>query len=261
MTANIKAVLRLFLFILLNILITITQGPLLWFHKGPKAYILPRLWHAAACRLFSIKITVEGQPETDRQTIYLSNHLSYMDIPTLGNCIPAASFVAKADVAKWPIFGFLSTLQQTAFISRSRHDAAKEKNSLDHMLATGKSLIIFPEGTSSDGRTVLPFKSSLFSLAFTEGSREPLTLQAITITLLKMDEKSPDDQSVRDLYAWHGDMTLAPHFWDFAKSKGATLLVRFHPPRHAADYTDRKALAQDCYEDVNNGLETKAQAA
>lgn len=230
-------------------------------HRGKWAYELPYIWERGMCRIFGIKVVIEGVPNKDKQTIYMANHLSYLDIPAIASILKA-SFVAKADVAKWPVFGFLSKMQQTAFIERSRKEVALQKNALQNMLAEGKSLIIFPEGTSSDGRDVLPFKSSLFSIALGENAtQQDLYIQPVTVSLINANGAEPTTQDIRDLYAWHGDMTLPPHLWQFAKSCGATIKLTFHEPYIAATFDDRKILAGKCHTDVLNGLHTPPLAA
>lgn len=186
-----------------------------------------------------------------RQVILTSNHVSYLDIEVFSTVTPW-SFVAKAEVAGWPLFGTLARLQQTAFTSRSRTDAHKDKNALSSMLAAGKNLIIFPEGTSSDGGQVLPFKSSLLSAALESPN---LLVQPVTLAVLEVDGKQACSGPVRDLYAWHGDMTLPPHLWAFAKGKGARIRLIFHPPVDPASVADRKALTTLCQTIVAGGLD------
>jgi len=252
--------LKMAAFALIVILVIPTQGLFVLLYKGPATYYVPQLWHNCVRLIFGIKYRIEGTPFTDSQTLYISNHLSYLDISTIGSIL-RASFVAKKDVESWPLFGLLSKLQQTAFISRDRADAAKAKSALVNMIAAGKSLIIFPEGTSTDGRNVLPFKSSLFSLAL-HGNNENLYIQPVTIALETVDGHEVKTQEDRDLYAWHVDMTteLHHHLWRFAQSKGASLVIKFHPPLKASDYKDRKILAKACHDHVSNGLETKQAA-
>jgi 1-acyl-sn-glycerol-3-phosphate acyltransferase len=257
---NIKAAVRISLFVLCCLLIVIAQSLVLLFSKGDISYALPRLWQYTMCLVFGIKVKVKGTPNTGRQTLFVSNHISYLDIPVIGGILKA-SFVAKADVRKWPVMGYLCTLQQTAFISRNRSDAAKEKNTLSTMVKEGKNLIIFPEGTSSDGSSVLPFKSSLFGIALEKDSNKHLMVQPITLKILSVDGKIADTQETRDLYAWHGDMTMPPHLWAFAKSKGAEIGVTFHAPYDTKDFKDRKKLAAMCHSDVLEGMETSLAKA
>lgn len=252
----VAAICKLALFFMLCVLVVPLQMLVLLFHKGAGAYVIPQIWHKGVCAIFGLKITISGTPETGRQVLYVSNHLSYLDIPVIGTVL-RASFVAKKDVARWPVFGFLSKLQQTAFIDRARGAAAKEANALDSMLERGKSLIVFPEGTSTDGREVLPFKSSLFSLAL-QGNEKSLAIQPFTIRALSINGKAPDTQALRDIYAWHRDMQteLPTHLWLFALSKGAHIHLTFHDIVLPADFGDRKTLANACFEAVSMDINT-----
>ncbi|PCI97174.1 MAG: 1-acyl-sn-glycerol-3-phosphate acyltransferase [Alphaproteobacteria bacterium] len=251
----VKATFKFILFALLTIPVVVLQVILMQFHKGKGAYILPYFWQKCVCKIFSIKVKIIGKPHTSSQTIYISNHISYLDIPVIGSILPT-SFVAKKDVASWPVFGFLSKLQQTAFISRDRADAIKGKQTLNAMLSQGKSLIIFAEGTSTDGREVLPFKSSLFAVALQENLPD-LRVQSITLKMHTVNQKEIITQDDRDLYSWHRDMDtpLGTHLWRFAKSRGAEIFLNFHPPVKAHDFSDRKTLAKACHNTVSNGLE------
>lgn len=253
--------LKLFAFALACLIVIPIQLTVLLFDKGEHAYVVPRIWHNVVCFIFDLELKIEGEPYTDSQTIYMSNHTSYLDIPLIGSLLKA-SFVAKKEVAGWPVFGFLSKLQQTAFISRDKDDAATEKHALHNMLKAGKSLIIFPEGTSTDGREVLPFKSSLFSLAF-EADNDALMVQPITLQMDSADGRPLETQDDRDLYAWHNGMDddLSAHLLRFSKCKGAQVTLKFHPPLKAHDYEDRKKLAKACYDHVSNGLDTKTKKA
>ncbi|MCB1784211.1 MAG: 1-acyl-sn-glycerol-3-phosphate acyltransferase [Alphaproteobacteria bacterium] len=230
------------------------------FSKGAAAYFLPHLWEKGVCRIFGIKVRVVGDTHRAGQTIFAANHISYLDIPVLGGIIRGASFVAKADVAGWPVFGFLARLQQTAFISRAREDARRETNALRTMLEAGKSLIIFPEGTSTDGREVLAFKSSMFSIALIENRAVPLYIQPITLQVIESDGRVPETQDQRDIYAWHRDMDteLPTHLWGFAKARGAIIELVFHDPILVAGDMDRKTLAKACHDAVSNGLTARA---
>ncbi len=251
---SIKAALRIMILVLVSLPIIPLQLLIMAIGKGPSAYILPQLWHKTLCFIFGIKIKYIGKPYTEEQTIFVSNHMSYLDIMVLGTAL-RASFVAKKDVASWPVFGFLSRLQQTAFISRSHVDARKEKYALDTMITDGKSLIIFPEGTSTDGREVIPFKSSLFSIALRK-KQNNIKIQPITLVIHKVDKHEVITQDDYDLYAWHINMTtpLSEHLWHFARSKGAEIHIHFHTPVDSNGYSDRKILAKVCHEAVSNGL-------
>lgn len=249
-----RACIKLFLFMFACLLVIPFQLLIMLFHNGKYAYTLPFLWQNAVRRIFRIKVSITGTPAHGKQLIYMSNHVSYLDIPVIGSVLPA-SFVAKKDVASWPVFGFLSRLQQTAFISRSREDAKKEKNALDNMIKAQKSLIIFPEGTSTDGKEVLPFKSSLFAIALPPDS-QPIDIQPITLKITSVNDLEPNNQDIRDLYAWHNNMDtpLDEHLWRFAKSKGAHIRLHFHEVIESKHFSNRKTLAHECFSKVSNEL-------
>ncbi|MEM6780278.1 MAG: lysophospholipid acyltransferase family protein [Pseudomonadota bacterium] len=254
--------------------IIIIQTPILWFTRGPKSYFFTRLYHAGSCKVLGLKYEVVGKPVLDQQTLYVCNHISYLDISVIGSIIRQASFIAKKEAREMPVYGYLSTMQQTAFISRDRKDVKHEKNALDNMAAEGKSLILFPEGTSTDGREVLPFKSSLFGIVLKDNIKEKMIVQPMTISLIEANGQNPNDQDVRELYAWSREMTipLTAHIWRLCKKKGATVRVEFHAPLTPTEFKDRKALAKAAEEKTaaglyipntnqDTGLDSKAKAA
>ncbi|MBI4032033.1 MAG: 1-acyl-sn-glycerol-3-phosphate acyltransferase [Proteobacteria bacterium] len=249
-----RAVFRLFLLAILTVVVVGTQTLLLPFYRGKYSYLMPIFWQWGTCKIFGVEVIVRSAPVKGRQIIYVSNHLSYLDIPALGSVV-MGSFVARGDMSRWPLIGYMGKMQQTVYISRERQDAAAGKEAIEKVLRDGNSLMIFAEGTSSDGSKVLPFKSSLFSLALENPTGKPLPVQPITISLLEVNGKSAVTTEIRDQYAWHRDMTLPPHIWQFARfRRGAKVAITFHPVREAAGYSDRKALCNDCYNDVAGGL-------
>lgn len=251
---SLTAIFKLFLFALLVIIVIPTQGLVLLITKGPAAYRIPVLWHSLVTRVLGIKVEIQGTAQINRQTVFVSNHLSYLDIPVLGGILKA-SFIAKSEVEQWPLFGFLSKLQQTAFIVRNPKALKDQSAALSNMLAAGKNLILFAEGTSTDGRGVYPFKSSLFSLVLAKNDRD-VVIQPVTIRLESADKQDPQDQNIRDLYAWHIDMTmsLADHLWRFAKTKGAKITVIFHDALEPSEFENRKTLAKRCEDIVSHSL-------
>ena len=147
---------------------------------------LPLLYHRGCLWVFDLKPVVLGRPSTERPTLFVSNHTSYLDIEVLGALI-IGSFVAKTEVAGWPLFGFLARLQETVFINRAvRQDARRQSETLSGRLAAGDSLILFPEGTSSDGNRVLPFKTALFAVAAQRIDDRPLVVQPVSITAVAL---------------------------------------------------------------------------
>jgi 1-acyl-sn-glycerol-3-phosphate acyltransferase len=257
---NILAAIRALLFAVWSIPLVSAQIIVLMFTRGPAAYKIPRLWHTGLCVIFGMQVRVVGSPMDPHKTpvMFISNHVSYLDILVMGTVLEA-SFVAKIDVRKWPLFGFLSLLQQTAFISRSPKDALREKNSLQSYLKRGQSIILFPEGTTDNGRDILPFKSSLFSLAFEhELTNGTLRIQPFTLRTLPSGHTDQAKIVARDHYPWPFDdeTPMIVHLWRFASGRGCTLELVFHQPIDPKQYTDRKVLCDDVRNMVVRGLET-----
>lgn len=246
---------RLILFVLGGLFTILFQGTLLFFTRGRLALIYPRFYHDFNRRLLGIKVIVEGEIERGDNIVYLGNHLSYLDIPVIGGLLHGI-FVAKKEVGEWPGFGLLGNMGQTIYISRAPQDAAKETTLLLNHLDKGLPLIIFPEGTSSDGTKILPFKSSFFQIFLNKN----IKIQPFTISLLQADAKPATTQGVRDLYAWHGDMNLEPHLWSFVKSKGTVVKVKFQKPILTSSFNDRKLLCSAVYNDVAKGLDLSGRA-
>jgi len=219
--------------------------------KNP--YEISQLFHTLLLRILGIRLRVFGVPSTAAPVLFVANHVSYLDIPVLGSLLPA-SFVAKSEVAGWPLFGYLAKIQNTLFIERRSTRAAAQRTQLQTHLAKRHSLILFPEGTSSDGLAVLPFKSSLFSIVEDTTLEHVVTIQPISLTCTELGG-FPLLREERALFAWYGDMTLQPHLWNVFKRGDFTIEVVFHEPVLATEYADRKILAAACQTMVGHGIE------
>src|SRR5216683_2513376 len=125
---------------------------------------LPVFYHRWCCRILGFRIQVIGTQTAERPVLFAANHISYTDITILGSVI-TGSFIAKAEVADWPFFGWLAKLQRSVFVDRQVRTTATQRDAISDRLAAGDALILFPEGTSGDGNRVLPFKSALFGAA------------------------------------------------------------------------------------------------
>ncbi len=221
--------------------------------RGPARTAVARLWFRCACRLCSLRLRVIGAPRRDGPTLFAANHVSYLDIPALGAVIDA-TFVAKREVRTWPFFGPLARLVRTEFIGRETREALRQTRSLVARLKTGDSLIVFPEGTSTDGLRVRRFKSSLFGVAERFPAGADLKVQPVSIAYPRYATGKALIGGLETLYAWYGDMTLAPHLLTVLGLRGAEVEIRFHEPVAIADFPDRKTLARHCQEQVASGV-------
>ena len=240
------AVLKLTIFIIWTLIAIVMQIVMRAVCTGDGIFYVPMLWHKVVCRIFGIRISVRGRAVRNQHVLYVSNHVSYLDIPVLASQV-FGQFIAKKEVESWPLFGYLAKLQNTVFIDRSGAQVDQDYQNVGDQLNSNKNLILFPEGTSSDGSEIMPFRSRFFGLMLER--QDNVLLQPITIAL-------PDAQTQeeRDLYAWYGEMELVPHLWVLAQNKGVDVRVTFHEPVHIGQEITRKELTNLCYEVIARGL-------
>lgn len=203
---------------------------------------LPVLFHRLFLRMFGLRIEVRGKLAEGAPVLVLANHVSWLDIPVLGSLAPL-SFVAKSEVAGWPVVGLFAKLQRTVFIERARKTHTAEVNeAVGRRLAGGDVIVLFPEGTSSDGNRVLPFRSSLVGAAraaLAEPSLGRIHLQPLAITYTRRNGL-PLTRRDRPAVAWYGDMDLAPHLAGFLSGGPFDARVTFGEPIAFDAASDRK---------------------
>lgn len=214
----------------------------------PLSKRIPLWYHRICCRLLGIRLEVFGRRSRERPTLFVANHTSYLDIPIYGALIPG-SFVAKTEVAGWPMFGLLAKLQRSVFVDRRMRTSHIQATALGKRLESGDSMILFPEGTSDDGNHILPFKSALLSVAEFRAGGKPLNIQPVSLTYSRVDGV-PIGRHLRPYYAWYGDMELLSHAADLVGLGRLTVTVSFHEPVTIEQFESRKALAQHCYEQI-----------
>jgi 1-acyl-sn-glycerol-3-phosphate acyltransferase len=219
-------------------LYAVCGGPLARFRRGIQAN-----WCRSMLRFSGFRVTAIGEPSVDGPTLYVSNHLSYMDIPVLASVVEG-TFVAKAEVATWPLFGFAARITNTVFINRVSSEARAQRAMMHRRLMSGERLILFPEGTSTDGSGVAPFKSALFSLAEGPAEDPELIIQPISLAYTRSLDGTPLVGPLRELYCWFGDASLFPHLMRMLGLPGCRVEVRFHAPIHSRQIGNRKQLAR-----------------
>lgn len=199
-------------------------------------------WHRNVLRLAGIDLTVTGEAVRDRPVLFVANHASYLDIVVLGSLLPC-SFVSKAEVRSWPAFGWLAVQQRTVFIERDPRQAAQHLGEMRQRLEEGGCLVLFPEGTSSDGSRVLPFKSTLFQTAAIElPETGEIEVQPVSIAYSRLDGM-PMGRALRSYFTWYGDMELAGHLIDWLGLGTLGIDLIFHEPTRIGAAGGRKPLA------------------
>lgn len=218
---------------------------------------LPCYWQRVAARLIGLRVTVLGNPvpRAASGTLLASNHVSWLDIVALGAAMPV-SFVAKDDVAGWPGVGMLAKLQQSVFIDRTRpRRAAEQVSAIRDRLVKGDRIVLFPEGTTSDGNFLLPFKSALFGAAGVAPGRTdlPFMVQPVAIAYTGL-HGLPMGRSGRPVAAWPGDVELVPHLNGVLDCGAIDVTIIFGEPFAASGVENRKMLAAACEDAVRDML-------
>lgn len=221
------------------------------FSSQKMAGLIPVYYHRACLRIFGVRLHIEGTPVA-RNCLFVCNHVSTLDIPVLGAVMPLC-FVAKAEVANWPLFGLLAKLQRTLFIERRSSKAVEHQNALIQRLHQGDNLVLFPEGTTSDGCRVLPFRTSLFQAVLGENAPGDVVIQPVSL-VCSGENGLPADRFSHRRYAWDGDIALLPHLYMMASNSRTDITLTFHSVLRPADFSDRRLLAQTAQDYVHQGV-------
>lgn len=237
------AIFKLIAFLCFTPPMMVLQIFILKFNIGNKTWV-PQFYNKTLCQIIGIQILVSG--ELPVNGLIVSNHISWKDILVLNALIPV-SLIAKHEVGGWPMFGSLARLQGTIFINRTNKRSMLA--SLDEMqarLKNGNTLVLFPEGTTHTGKSVLPFKSSFFAAA------ERSSTAVIPVTLIYQTQHGlPLTLRQRPDIAWYGDGTLAPHLWGVLKAGPISVKVIIHAPLQSAN---RKVLAKKAQKQISASL-------
>ncbi len=213
-----------------------------------QAKTLPQHYHKLVCRVFGIRVHVTGKPVTDKPVLFVSNHVSWLDITALSTIAPLC-FVAKAEVGTWPFVSLLAKLQRTVFVDRTKRALVRDKaGEIAERLGAGDNIVLFAEGTSSDGNRVLPFRSSLFSAASfaadpaRNSAAADAAVQTVAIAYTHL-HGLPILRHERPLVAWYGEMDMISHAWNVLKIGPLDVTVSISDPVPLASLRDRKELA------------------
>ena len=236
------AIVKLVLFFL----ITLALLPLYFFGKLGNSFfvfksfevLIKAIWSQAGLWFCNIKLEVYGTID-ERADAFACNHVSWIDILAIQS-ISDVAFVAKSEVRKWPLFGFLAKIADTVFIDRRVMAAKGQQLDLLSSMRRGKKLFFFPEGTSTDGSYVLPFKSSLFEVFFglSKADGSDALIQPVALKYYHSDSAKPT------IFAWWGEMSLLLHIINVvANAKSGKVEVIFEETLDTGRISDRKKLA------------------
>jgi len=218
------------------------------FFNGRLQRIVPRLYHRAVAALLGIRIHQIGRPCDDRPLLILSNHVSWLDIIVITALTPVV-FVAKHEVAGWPVFGWLAKLQRTVFIERERRQKTGQvAREMASRLHGGDAVVLFAEGTSSDGNRILPFRSALVgAVRHTLGDASPhaqVAVQPLSVAYTGIGGV-PSGRALRDKLAWYGDIDLVPHMLGIFRAGAVDVTVSWGQAVAYDLSADRKQITRD----------------
>jgi len=206
-----------------------------------------QIFHQLVLWLANISVDVIGERNLNNvPKLYVSNHLSYLDIPVLGAIINGR-FIAKNEISNWPIIGLLSKVGNTIFINRNLRFLKKNKSIIYDYISEGNNIILFPEGTTSDGIRVLRFKSSLFASL----EQKNILIQPIVIKYISINGM-PLNRWLKPMIAWYGDMDLKPHLINILKLFSIKTKIILLPPLNGKNYTNRKDMTYTLHHAIDS---------
>lgn len=247
-----RALARLIGFVILTAVLLpawVASAPL---GRWPRRF-LRRWWCKGVLLLLGVHLEVRGRPTAVEPALFVPNHVSYLDIPILGALCDAA-FIAKAEIADWPFFGWLARKSGTLFVRRHWREAKRQRDALAARLARTESFVLFAEGTSSPGLDVLPLKTSLLSVAEPNVVDRPIAVQPVVLAYRRLRRGPPIDAHNAELFAWCGDATLLPHLWRVLQLPGVEVVIWFGEPVLSWSVTSRKRLGAQLRATLRAGL-------
>jgi lyso-ornithine lipid O-acyltransferase len=225
---------------------------------------IPHLYHRVLCALIGVRIREIGMRSTANPALILSNHVSWLDICVISALSPVV-FVAKSEVARWPVFGWLAKLQRTIFINRqARHQTGAATREIAGRLLSGDAVVLFAEGTSSDGIRVLPFRSSLVGAVHhaldNSTHHTSITVQPMSLAYVGFGGV-PMGRGLRERVAWYGDVDLIPHLLHVLSSGAVDVTVSWGEAMAYDMSADRKTIARDAETSVRRMTAAALRAA
>ncbi|MFU8882346.1 MAG: lysophospholipid acyltransferase family protein [Rhodobacterales bacterium] len=222
------------------------ERPLFGMNRPVTPYLTQAVCRAAFV-ILGMGYVVRGTRMEERGAV-VANHVSWLDIFAL-NARKRVYFVSKSEVARWPGIGWLARATGTVFINRDPRDARRQQALFEDRLLAGHKLLFFPEGTSTDGSVVLPFKSTLFQAFFSDDLKHRTFIQPVTL-IYHAPEGAP-----AQFYGWWGDMAFGPHLMSvLAARRNGCVEVIYHRPVRVDSFPNRKSLATHLELTVRAGL-------
>ena len=235
----------------LHLLVRMAESSLTRRRRPVSGYVVQSFCRACVA-ITGLRLTVRGRPMVQSGGV-VANHGSWLDIFVL-NARHRVIFVSKSEVMDWPVIGYLARCAGTLFIRRDARASLIQNAALTERLQRGEQLVFFPEGTSTDGLRVLPFKSTLFQAFFALSEEMPVHVQPVTVIY-----HAPGEADAA-FYGWYGEMDFVPHAAQIlAARRGGGVELVYHAPLCVADFANRKALAAEAERVVRAAMPPERQ--
>lgn len=248
-----KPVIKIITLVVLLLLCTPTAWLAKKLRKPEWTDVIMRRCSQLMLRVIGVRLSVEGSLEKARPLLLVSNHLTYLDVPILASQ-NAVRFTPKSEIADWPLFGWMCRVTGCIFVTRKAEKLKQASNAIADALAKGEAVSLFPEGSTGDGRHLLPFKSGFFSLAEAPLGGQELLIQPASIAYTHV-RGLPIDITLWPDVAWYGDMELVPHLWNLLKITPLRAKLTYLPPVTLSQFADRKELSKHCQQVISDSLD------
>lgn len=235
-----------FMILVLPIQFVITRANL------PNWNFFPRIFHRIGCTFLGLRVTTIGRPASGGPVLMVSNHVAWTDILAIGS-VADCTFVAKSEIEKWPVVGFMASMQKTLYVDRKRRgDAKRASSEMGKRLGSGGAVVLFAEGQSDLGTHVLPFKTALVGAAqhaMIEAGATEVAIQPVTVAYTRL-QGLPVSRADRWGMRWSKSKSVGENIRDFLSSGVTEVTVAFGIPHPLSGTADRKAVTRAAEADV-----------
>ncbi len=220
--------------------------------------VMPRGFYKLLAVFFGLKVKVIGKVQSKYPTLLVANHISWLDIIAIGS-VANISFIAKSEIAKWPLVGFFASLQKTIFVARTRKtDTKRTSNEMAKRLNDGGALVLFAEGGSNNGRHLMPFRSALVGAVFAtmkqgEKQAKKIVIQPLTIAYTKI-QGLQIPRFGRSNLAWNKSVSVKANIKKILNSDVKQVIISFGQPIEIKASDDRKKITKLCEAEVRKTL-------
>ena len=224
--------------------------------------IIPLLFHRWVLKISGIRLKVDGRFVQHRPLLIASNHVSWLDIVVLG-AVAKLSFIAKSEVLSWPVFGKLAQLQRTVFIKRERRrDSSNQADTIAQRLSQKEIMVLFPEGTTTDGNQLDPFKTALFEaarIALVASDLKQALVQPIAIRYSRL-HGLPIGRAERPHVAWPGEIGLGESLIPLLRTGALDVTVHIGEAIPFDEHSNRKQISAKAHQSIRSMLTGKSRS-